>query len=95
MQFFMLIHFSLRAWYTAVGRSKSAESFSRASTNSNVPLYTFREATDARLGEKMDTWDPFTVVATIKRIEKDNFVYMACPVDSCRKKVNDTRGGNI
>jgi hypothetical protein len=94
---YYVIYFRLRGWYTTVGHSESAKSLSRAggSSDFNGPLYTFQEAIDARLGEKMNLPDSFTVVATIKQIRTENSLYKACPVDGCKKKVNSTRGEYI
>ncbi|XP_039303739.1 replication protein A 70 kDa DNA-binding subunit isoform X2 [Solenopsis invicta] len=85
----------LRGWYTAVGHSETAKSLSRVggSTDFNGPLYTFQEATDARLGEKMNLPDSFTVVATIKQIKTENSLYRACPVENCKKKLIDQDNG--
>lgn len=54
----------------------------------NAPLYTFQEATDAKLGEKIDAADVFSVVATINMIRVENSIYKACPIESCKKKVS-------
>ncbi|XP_012542011.1 replication protein A 70 kDa DNA-binding subunit [Monomorium pharaonis] len=86
----------LRGWYTAVGHSESAKSLSRVGGgggDSNASLYTFQEATEARLGEKMNLPDLFAVVATIKQIRTENSVYQACPIESCNKKLIDQSTG--
>ncbi|KYM93577.1 Replication protein A 70 kDa DNA-binding subunit [Cyphomyrmex costatus] len=85
----------LRGWYTAVGHSENAKSLSKVSGGGdfNAPLYTFEEATEARLGEKMNLVDTFTVVATINTIRVENAVYKACPVESCKKKLIDQSTG--
>jgi len=87
------VHFRLRGWYTAVGHLETAKSLSRGASGGdfNAPLYTFQEATEARLGEKMNLADSFTVVATINMIRVENAIYKACPVESCKKKVNNVR----
>lgn len=89
------LYFRLRGWYTAVGHSENAKSLSvqGGSGNSNAPLYTFQEVTEARLGEKMNLTDMFTVMATINLIRVENSLYKACPVESCKKKVSNTRNG--
>lgn len=80
----------MRGWYTAVGHSENIKSLSKTGGGGdfNAPLYTFEEATEARLGEKMNLADSFTVVATINMIRVENAIYKACPVESCKKKVN-------
>ncbi|XP_011875175.1 PREDICTED: replication protein A 70 kDa DNA-binding subunit [Vollenhovia emeryi] len=85
----------LRGWYTAGGHSENAKSLSRAggSGDSNMPLYTFQEATEARLGEKMNLSDAFMVVATINMIRMENAIYKACPIESCKKKLIDQSTG--
>lgn len=85
--------FRLRGWYTAVGHLENARSLSRAggSGDFNAPLYTFQEATEARLGEKMNLPDSFAVVATINIIRVENSIYKACPIESCKKKVSSVR----
>lgn len=87
---YYVVYFRLRGWYTAVGHSENAKSLSRAGGGGdfNAPLYTFQEATEARLGEKMNLPDSFSVVATIKQIRMENSIYQACPVESCKKKVS-------
>jgi len=87
------VYFRLRGWYTAVGHSENIKSLSKAGGGGdfNAPLYTFEEATEARLGEKMNLADSFTVVATINMIRVENAIYKACPVESCKKKVNSIR----
>lgn len=85
----------LRGWYTTVGHSETAKSLSKAggSGDFNAPLYTFQEATEARLGEKLNLADAFTVVATINLIRVENSIYKACPVESCKKKLIDQSTG--
>ncbi|XP_071626568.1 replication protein A 70 kDa DNA-binding subunit-like [Temnothorax longispinosus] len=85
----------LRGWYTAVGHSENAKSLSRAggSGDFNAPLCTFQEATEARLGEKMNLPDSFTVVAIVNMIRVENAIYKACPVDGCKKKLIDQSTG--
>ncbi|XP_024879598.1 replication protein A 70 kDa DNA-binding subunit-like [Temnothorax curvispinosus] len=85
----------LRGWYTAVGHSENAKSLSRAggSGDFNAPLCTFQEATEARLGEKMNLPDSFTVVAIVNMIRMENAIYKACPVDGCKKKLIDQSTG--
>ncbi|XP_011874694.1 PREDICTED: replication protein A 70 kDa DNA-binding subunit-like isoform X2 [Vollenhovia emeryi] len=85
----------LREWYTTVGHSENARSLSRAggSGDLNVPLYTLQEATEARLGEKMNISDAFMVVATNKIIRVENAIYKACPIESCKKKLIDQSTG--
>ncbi|XP_071569838.1 replication protein A 70 kDa DNA-binding subunit-like [Temnothorax nylanderi] len=85
----------LRGWYTAVGHSENAKSLSRAggSGDFNAPLCTFQEATEARLGEKMNLPDAFTVVAIVNMIRVENAIYKACPVDGCKKKLIDQSTG--
>ncbi|XP_077271809.1 replication protein A 70 kDa DNA-binding subunit-like [Temnothorax americanus] len=85
----------LRGWYTSVGHSENAKSLSRAggSGDFNAPLCTFQEATEARLGEKMDFPDSFTVVAIVNMIRVENAIYKACPVDGCKKKLIDQSTG--
>ncbi|XP_077278680.1 replication protein A 70 [Temnothorax americanus] len=85
----------LRGWYTAVGHSENAKSLSRAGGNGdfNAPLCTFQEATEARLGEKMNLPDSFTVVAIVNMIRVENAIYKACPVDGCKKKLIDQSTG--
>lgn len=80
----------MRGWYTAIGHSENARSLSRAggSGDFNAPLYTFQEATEARLGEKMNLADAYTVVAIINMIRVENSIYKACPIESCKKKVS-------
>ncbi|XP_018310864.1 replication protein A 70 kDa DNA-binding subunit [Mycetomoellerius zeteki] len=85
----------LRGWYTAVGHSENIKSLSKTGGGGdfNAPLYTFEEATEARLGEKMNLADSFTVVATINMIRVENAIYKACPVESCKKKLIDQSTG--
>lgn len=80
----------MRGWYTTVGHSENAKSLSKAGGGGdfNAPLYTFEEATEARLGEKLNLADAYTVVATINLIRVENSIYKACPVESCKKKVS-------
>jgi len=84
----------LRGWYTAGGHSETAKSLSKAGGSGggagdfNSPLYTFQEATEAKLGEKMNVPDSYSVVATINTIRVENSIYKACPVESCKKKVS-------
>lgn len=84
------LYFRLRGWYTTVGHSENAKSLSRAGGGGdfNAPLYTFQEATEARLGEKLNIPDSYTVMATICLIRVENSIYKACPVESCKKKVS-------
>lgn len=91
------VYFRLRGWYTAVGHSETAKSLSKGGGNSdfNAPLYTFQEVTEARLGEKMNLADLFTVVATINLIRVENSIYKACPVESCKKKVSRGETENL
>ncbi|XP_029671382.1 replication protein A 70 kDa DNA-binding subunit-like [Formica exsecta] len=85
----------LRGWYTTVGHSENAKSLSKAGGGGdfNAPLYTFEEATEARLGEKLNLADAYTVVATINLIRVENSIYKACPVESCKKKLIDQSTG--
>ncbi|KMQ93699.1 replication protein a 70 kda dna-binding subunit [Lasius niger] len=84
----------LRGWYTTVGHSENAKSLSKAGGGDfNAPLYTFQEATEARLGEKLNLADAFTVVATINLIRVENSIYKACPIESCKKKLIDQSTG--
>ncbi|XP_011696922.1 PREDICTED: replication protein A 70 kDa DNA-binding subunit [Wasmannia auropunctata] len=86
----------LRGWYTAGGHSETAKSLSRTlggGGDFNAPLYTFQEATEARLGEKTNLPDSFTVVATINMIRVENAIYKSCPVESCKKKLIDQSTG--
>ncbi|KAL6425446.1 hypothetical protein ACFW04_009553 [Cataglyphis niger] len=85
----------LRGWYTTVGHSENAKSLSKAGGGGdfNAPLYTFEEATEARLGEKLNLADSYTVVATINLIRVENSIYKACPVESCKKKLIDQSTG--
>ncbi|XP_011879704.1 PREDICTED: replication protein A 70 kDa DNA-binding subunit-like isoform X2 [Vollenhovia emeryi] len=75
----------LREWYTTVGHSENAKSLSRAggSGDLNVPLYTLQEATEARLGEKMNISDAFMVVATNKMIDQSTGVFRC---EKCNKE---------
>ncbi|XP_072749031.1 replication protein A 70 kDa DNA-binding subunit [Anoplolepis gracilipes] len=86
----------LRGWYTTVGHSENAKSLSKAGGGGgdfNSPLYTFQEATEARLGEKLNIPDAYTVVATINLIRVENSIYKACPIESCKKKLIDQSTG--
>ncbi|XP_011861912.1 PREDICTED: replication protein A 70 kDa DNA-binding subunit-like [Vollenhovia emeryi] len=89
------VYFRLREWYTTVGHSENAKSLSRAggSGDLNVPLYTLQEATEARLGEKMNISDAFMMMATNKMIRVENAIYEACPIESCKKKLIDQSTG--
>lgn len=81
--------FRLRKWYTAANHLENVKFLSRSSGGDfNTPLYTFREMTEARLGEKLNFTDSYKVVATINLIRVENSIYKACPIDSCRKKVS-------
>jgi len=89
------VYFRLRGWYTAGGHSETVKSLSRAGGGGgggdfNSPLYSFQEATEARLGEKLNLADSYSVVATINTIRVENSIYKACPVESCKKKVSYT-----
>lgn len=84
--------FSLRKWYTSAGHLENVKSLSKPSGGDfNVPLYTFQEATEARLGERLDLVDSYKVVATINLIRVENSIYKACPIDICKKKVSYIR----
>lgn len=85
----------LRGWYTTVGHSENAKSLSRVGGGGdfNAPLHTFEEATEARLGEKLNIPDSYTVMATICLIRVENSIYKACPVESCKKKLIDQSTG--
>ncbi|KAH0947912.1 hypothetical protein HN011_011695 [Eciton burchellii] len=88
----------LRGWYTAGGHSETVKSLSRAGGGGgggdfNSPLYSFQEATEARLGEKLNLADSYSVVATINTIRVENSIYKACPVESCKKKLIDQSTG--
>lgn len=84
-----MTYFRLRGWYTAIGHSENARSLSKAGgSDFNAPLYTFQEATEARLGEKMNLSDAFAVVAIINMIRVENSIYKACPIESCKKKAS-------
>jgi len=90
------VYFRLRGWYTAGGHAESVKSLSRAGGGGgggdfNSPLYSFQEATEARLGEKLNLADSYSVVATINTIRVENSIYKACPVESCKKKVSHAR----
>lgn len=79
----------MREWYTAANHLESVKSLSKSvGSDFNTPLYTFREMTEARLGERLDLADSYRVVATINLIRVENSIYKACPIDSCRKKVS-------
>ncbi|XP_032668009.1 replication protein A 70 kDa DNA-binding subunit-like [Odontomachus brunneus] len=88
----------LRGWYTAGGHLENVKSLSRTGGGGgggdiNAPLYTFQEATDAKLGEKIDAADVFSVMATINMIRVENSIYKACPLESCKKKLVDQSTG--
>ncbi|XP_014477578.1 PREDICTED: replication protein A 70 kDa DNA-binding subunit [Dinoponera quadriceps] len=86
----------LRGWYAKGGNLENAKSLSRAGGGGgdvNAPLYTFQEVTDAKLGERMNAADVFSVVATINIIRVENSIYKACPVESCKKKLVDQSTG--
>lgn len=89
------LYFRLRGWYTASGHLENAKSLSRSGGagggDIKAPLYTFQEVADAKLGEKMEAADVFSVVATINMIRVENSIYKACPADSCKKKVSCAR----
>ncbi|KAL6438135.1 hypothetical protein ACFW04_004397 [Cataglyphis niger] len=85
---------NLRKWYTSVGHLENVKSLSKPSgSDFNVPLYTFQEATEARLGERLDLVDSYKVVATINLIRVENSIYKACPIDICKKKLIDQSTG--
>ncbi|XP_012231039.1 replication protein A 70 kDa DNA-binding subunit [Linepithema humile] len=85
----------LRGWYAAGGHAETPKSLSRQGGGGdfNAPLHTFQEVSDARLGDKLNAADPYTVVATINLIRVENSVYKACPVDGCKKKLIDQSTG--
>jgi replication factor A1 len=84
----------LRGWYAAVGHSENARLLSKAGGSGvNLPLYTFQEATEARLGEKMNFQDQFNVAAVINMIRVENALYKACPLEGCKKKIIDQSNG--
>ncbi|GAB1863336.1 Replication protein A subunit [Camponotus japonicus] len=84
----------LRKWYAAANHLENVKFLSRSSGGDfNTPLYTFREMTEARLGEKLNCTDSYKVVATINLIRVENSIYKACPIDSCRKKLIDQSTG--
>ncbi|KAL0108123.1 hypothetical protein PUN28_015019 [Cardiocondyla obscurior] len=85
----------LRGWYTTHGHAENTRSLSKTSGSGsfNAPLYTFEEATEARLGEQLNTTDSFAVVASINMIRVENSIYKACPVEGCKKKLIDQSNG--
>lgn len=87
-----ILYFRLRGWYTASGHSETMKSLSRAGGGGggdfNAPLYTFQEVTEAKLGEKLNVPDTYSVVAMINTIRVENSIYKSCPVEGCKKKVN-------
>lgn len=87
----LYIYFRLRGWYTSIGCTENMKSLSRTGGGGgdfNAPMYTFQEASAARLGERMEAADTFSVVATINVIRTENSIYKACPVEGCKKKVS-------
>ncbi|XP_070150372.1 replication protein A 70 kDa DNA-binding subunit-like isoform X2 [Polyergus mexicanus] len=85
---------NLRRWYTATSHLENVKSLSNPNVGDfNVPLYTFQEATEARLGERLNLADSYKVAATINLIRMENSIYKACPIDICKKKLIDQSTG--
>ncbi|KAM0735637.1 Replication protein A 70 kDa DNA-binding subunit [Formica fusca] len=85
---------NLRRWYTATSHLENVKSLSKPNAGDfNVPLYTFQEATETRLGERLNLADSYKVVATINLIRMENSIYKACPIDICKKKLIDQSTG--
>lgn len=80
----------MRGWYAAGGHAETTRSLSKQGGGGDfsAPLHTFKEVSDARLGDKLNIADSYTVVATINLIRVENSLYKACPVEGCKKKVS-------
>lgn len=84
----------LRGWYAAGGHAETARSLSKQGGGDfSAPLCTFKEVSDARLGDKLNIADTYSVVATINLIRVENSVYKACPTEGCKKKLIDQSSG--
>ncbi|CAH1800586.1 unnamed protein product [Owenia fusiformis] len=88
---------TLRGWYDSVGSSMDFDTYKRDDSQSSGGGHSanwknFSQVVSENLGHG-DKADYFTSKATVMFLKRENCMYMACPSESCNKKLVDNNNG--